>query len=164
MLVIIFRKLGLIKKQASFNSLNDSNIFKLSNIQSKLLLEQLKYAEEFNEHRKEIEEIYDSGIKEDIVFKHSSKSLLLRYPILVKNPNLIKEKLKEKGIIIGRWYTSPVFPLNDEEINTVGYKKGSCKNTEFCCKYIINLPTNIEVTKECARDIVDVVNNFAEHI
>ena len=158
-LIILFRLLGIIKKQASNDTLMFSEPKKLSEIQACLLLNQLGKSEELNKHREKIVNIYHTGIKDELRF-NSINGPLLRYPILISNREEVKEKLKEKGIIGGIWYSSVVFPLMGN-LNLVNYKLGDCPNAEMCAKSIFNLPTNIETTENDVNDIVDVVNTFA---
>ncbi|KUK67159.1 MAG: DegT/DnrJ/eryc1/StrS aminotransferase, partial [candidate division WS6 bacterium 36_33] len=160
-LIILFRNLGLIKKQAKADTMEFSGIKKLSQVQTVLLNNQLKKISNINEKRKKITKFYNTNLKEDFRFKTES-SLLLRYPILLDNKREIKQKLLEKEIIAGNWYSSPVHPLTAEELVKAQYKPGSCPIAEKVGKKILNLPTNVEVTDEDAKEIVEIVNNFAK--
>lgn len=165
LLFVIYKLLGLVKRQASSNSTEFEGIYKLSDVQAKLLDQQLERIEEFNEHRRNISKIYTEGLKESFKFKVIEElSTMLRYPILLQNPEQVKEELRKIKVIAGRWYTTPVFPISMENLHTVGYEKGSCTEAEFCCRNIINLPTNIEVTEDIARNIVWIVNSVGKEI
>ncbi|MGI6484371.1 MAG: DegT/DnrJ/EryC1/StrS family aminotransferase [Candidatus Dojkabacteria bacterium] len=165
LLLVIYRLFGLIKRQASSNSTEFEGIYKLSDVQAKLLDQQLERIEEFNEHRRNISKIYTEGLKESFKFKVIEElSTMLRYPILLQNPEQVKEELRKIKVIAGRWYTTPVFPISIENLHTVGYEKGSCTEAEFCCRNIINLPTNIEVTEDIARNIVWIINSVGKEI
>jgi dTDP-4-amino-4,6-dideoxygalactose transaminase len=160
-LIILFRNLGLIRKQAKANTTEFSGIEKLSQIQAVLLSNQLQKVFKINQKREKICRFYDNNLKEDFRFD-SEGNLLLRYPIFLENKSEIKEKLLEKRIIAGNWYSSPVHPLSKEELGKVDYKVGSCPVAEKAGKNILNLPTNIEVTDENAKEIVEIINNFAK--
>jgi dTDP-4-amino-4,6-dideoxygalactose transaminase len=160
-LIILFRNLGLIKKQAKADTIVFSGIEKLSQVQAVLLSNQLKKVSKINQKREKITEFYDTNLKENFVFK-TEGDLLLRYPILLENRAEVKQKLLEREIIVGNWYSSPVHPLSEEELGKVDYKQGSCPIAERVGKNILNLPTNIEVTEEDAKEIVGIVNNFAK--
>ncbi len=167
LLFVIYKLLGLIKRQASSNSIEFEGIYKLSDVQAKLLDQQLERIEEFNEHRRNVSKIYTEGLKESFKFnieETEEPSVLLRYPILLQNPEQVREELRKIKVISGRWYTTPVFPISIENLHTVGYEKGSCTEAEFCCRNIINLPTNIEVTEDIARNIVWIVNSVGKEI
>lgn len=162
-LILFFRALGLIKKQASQNSLTYTGIYKLSDIQAFLLLPQLSSIKEINNHRSHIFTLFSQGLKEEFRFL-SKYEPLLRYPVLLSNHKQIKEELKLKNIIVGRWYTSPIFPLEWKDLSKVLYTKGSCPVAEYCCENILNLPMNLEVTDEVARDIVWILNSLGKPI
>lgn len=163
-LIILFRSLGIIKKQASENTLQFSEPQKMSNIQATLLLNQIKKAENFNNHRKNIVNIYNTRL--DCTFKFNSNSnILIRYPVLLGNRKEIMSILRKKEIILGRWYSSVVFPLNNpEQLEKVGYIIGSCPNSEFCSNHILNIPTNIEMGKDDVETVIDSINSFAKNI
>jgi len=166
-LIIIYRLLGLIKKQASDSSIEFDGMYKLSDVQAKLLDRQLEKVEELNEHRERIVQIYNSGLKDDFKFNRSVGEhigILLRYPILLQNSEEVREELRKIKVIVGRWYMTPVFPVSMENIINLGYQIGSCIETEFCCRNIINLPTNIEVTEDIAKNIVWVINSVGKAI
>jgi len=160
-LIILFRKLGLIRKQAKANTTEFSGIEKLSQVQAILLGNQLQKVSKINQKREKISQFYDKNLKGNIRF-HSEGGFLLRYPILLENKREIKEKLLEKRIIVGNWYSSPVHPLSQGELEKASYRIGSCPVAEKAGRNILNLPTNIEVTDENAKEIVEIVNNFAK--
>jgi len=151
-LLVWYRLLGKIRKQASSGTVNFEGIHKMSEVQAKLLLTQLESLEKFNINRRRISKIYG---REDV---------LLRYPILVENPSEVKERLREIGVIPGTWYSTPIFPIPWNNLECLGYKMGHCPEVEFCSKHIINLPTNIEVDQEKAKEIMNVINNHAKRI
>lgn len=154
--IILYRFLGKIKKQASADIGNKKDIRKYSNEQASLLLNQLPKIKKFDEHRRIITKVYDETLKTEMKFDNHS-DCLLRYPVLVSNPAEVLAALAKEKIIGGRWYSSVVFPLF-ERFERVGYINASCMKAELCSKYIINLPTNIEVTEEIAKDIARIVN------
>lgn len=160
-LIILFRDLGLIKKQAKADTIEFSGIEKLSEVQAVLLNNQLKKVSKINKNREKITKFYNTNLKEDSRFK-TEGDLLLRYPILLENRAEVKQKLLEREIIAGNWYSSPIHPLSEEELGKVDYKQSSCPVAEKVGKNILNLPTNIEVTEEDAKKIVEIVNNFAK--
>ncbi|KKP63568.1 MAG: DegT/DnrJ/EryC1/StrS aminotransferase [candidate division WS6 bacterium GW2011_GWE1_34_7] len=154
--ILLYRFLGKIKKQASQDLGNQKDIKRYSNHQASLLLNQIPKIRKYDEHREKITSIYDEVLKEDFVFQKHSKCLL-RYPVLLSNPAEVLAALSKEKIIGGRWYSSVVFPLS-ENFERVGYIKASCMKAELCAKYVINLPTGIEVSEEVAKDISRIVN------
>ncbi len=151
-LLLLYRFLGKIKKQASNDTTNFDGIHKMSETQAKLLLCQLEKLKEFNVNRKNISRIYAS----------KENTPMLRYPILVQNRAEVKEKLKNIGVISGNWYTSPIFPIAWDDLACLGYKVGECPETEYCTRHIMNLPTNIEVSEEKAKEILEIVIKYAK--
>lgn len=167
LLFVMYKLAGLIKRQASSNSIEFEGIYKLSGVQAKLLEKQLERIEEFNNHRRNISKIYTEGLKESFKFdteEIEEPSVLLRYPVLLQNPEQVREELRKIKVISGRWYSTPIFPITKENLHTVGYEKGSCTEAEFCCRNIINLPTNIEVTEDIAKNIVSIINSIGKEI
>jgi perosamine synthetase len=159
LLILLFRFLGLIKKQAGVNIEKGCNIKKMSEVQAQLLLRQLEDWEVFNQHRQDIVTIYEDKLKEEYRTSYKKGDTLLRYPVLSEKKNLIRKILREEKVIVGNWYSSPVYPLAWENLSSVGYVKGSCPNVETACKDILNLPTGIEVSKEQAEAITDILNS-----
>lgn len=160
-LIIIFRKLGLIRKQAKVDTIEFTGIEKLSQVQAVLLYNQLEKVSKINKRREKITRLYDTNLKENFRFKTNS-NLLLRYPILLENKAEIKQKLLEKEIIAGNWYSSPVHPLAEEELERVLYRFDSCPVAQRVGKNILNLPTNLELTDEDAKEVIEIINNFAK--
>jgi len=159
-LVILFRKFGLIKQQASENIEPTPTINRISNVQSALLLSQLKKCDSLNNHREAITNIYNEKLRPEIVNKTSTKSLL-RYPILVENPIAVMNVLKRNKYICGRWYNSIVFPMHGN-LDKVGYVGGICPKAESIVSGILNLPTSIDLTKDEAIEIINIVNKNAK--
>ena len=161
-LILYYRERGDIKKQADNSTIYYDGIHKLSHIQASLLLHQLDKLEDLNEHRLILEDIYNKELKKQFRFKKENGSILLRYPVIVNNIEEVREHLKKKKIIIGKWYSTPIFPLEYDELEKVFYKKGLCPNAESCGKKIINLPLSIDTTEEDAKNIVSIINKFAK--
>lgn len=151
-LLLWYRFWGVIKKQASSDTVDFDGIHKMSNVQARLLLTQLKHLSAFNENRKKIADVYGRN------------ETLLRYPLLVENPVEIKQRLREIGVISGNWYTTPVFPITWDKLECLGYRVGECPEVEFCSKHIINLPTNIEVNEDKAKEIKEIIDKYAKVI
>lgn len=161
-LIIVYRMLGLIRKQAGTNTVEGAKIEKMSDIQACLLLNQLKKSNLFNKHREDIVNIYNKYLDKEYRYTSNTK-FLLRYPILLQNTQEIKRRLLELKLISGNWYKNPVHPLTYEskKLTDVNYIVGSCPNAEFLGKQVLNLPTNIEMTSEIAIKVSKIINKFA---
>ena len=73
----------------------------------------------------------------------SEDIILMRFPLLVKDRDLIINKFQKESIEIGNWFRAP---LSSKEIDheTFYYKKGTCEVSENICEKIINLPMLID--------------------
>lgn len=159
-LVIIFRRLGLIKQQASKTVEQTPSMNKISDIQSRLLLNQLPKCSDMNIQRRGIAQIYETQLNESFRGQNT-ESTLIRYPVIVDNPEEVLRILGNNGYICGRWYNSPIFPLHTD-LEEVKYQLGECPTAELLAKKIINLPTNIEVTTNDAERIATIVNEYGK--
>lgn len=159
-LLLLYRFLGFIRKQASSGTVNFTGIQKLSDIQAKLLLKQLESVKELNKHRESIKRVYDSKLNRSLK-NNLASSILLRYPLLVKNPEEVIKELRHIKVIAGRWYSTPVFPISWNNLESVGYRIGTLPETEFVCRHILNLPLNVEMDEECAENVVEILNKVA---
>lgn len=153
-LIILFRSLGLIRQQASTTDFGnpDEDIYKLSIKQKALLSNQLKKIERFSQHRGKITAKYSRLLGQNL------EGSLIRYPVLVDNPTVVKSKLQRIRVIAGNWYNYPVTPRGID-LKKVKYHLGSCPNTEYVIEHIINLPTGINVTERDVERIVKVVED-----
>lgn len=149
--IMISRWLGITKQQALVNLEQEIVPIRMSDIQYVLLENQIKKLDELNSHRQDILKIYDE----------KSNDLLIRYPILVENPESILSLLSQERYLCGRWYNSIVFPIKDQK--AVEYMEGSCPTAEYVVKHIINLPLDIDITKSDAKEIWGIVSKFLIH-
>ncbi|MFH1547457.1 MAG: DegT/DnrJ/EryC1/StrS family aminotransferase [bacterium] len=149
MLIVLFRILGLLKSQADPGAVDfeKPEIYKLSNAQSEILVNQLDKLEEFTEHRKKITNIYESKYK-----KGWDDLPLLRYPVSSEKPEVLVSNLKKNKIIPGNWYNNPIYPKSSD-LALFDYFEGSCPNAEILSKRIVNLPTSINVSENEAKRI-----------
>ncbi len=130
-------------------------------------LNQLKKFEKLSKHRIEIAKVYLdylSGLDESILkefgieyfYKDLENSSWLRFPLIVKKPEEVLNRLKKNGIFLGNWYNS-VIHGKGVELESLGYKFGSCSNAEVYAKKSINLPTHIGIDKKEAEKIMDLI-------
>ncbi len=149
--IMVSRWLGITKQQASENLENVIMPTQMSDVQYTLLDNQIKKLNELNSHRRDILKIYDER----------STELLIRYPVLVENPDLVLNQLSQNRYLCGRWYSSIVFPVKGSK--TVSYMEGSCPAAEYIVKHIINLPLDMDVTEQEAINIKNIVSKFLIH-
>lgn len=103
-----------------------------------LLSHQLDKYERIQRNRASICSIYQKRLQKRLQVTGG----LLRFPLLVKNPQTIIQKAAKKNIYLGSWYNQVVAPQSID-FTKMHYPKGSCPRGEELCKKIINLPTNI---------------------
>jgi dTDP-4-amino-4,6-dideoxygalactose transaminase len=151
-LIILFRFLGLTKEQASKEDFGNPNtdVYRLSLKQKYLLRNQLEKIDRFTEHRKNITAKYSRLLNKDL------EGSLMRYPVAVDYPYIVKNKLQKEEVIIGNWYNYPVIPKGID-LKRIQYHVGSCPNTEYIMEHMINLPTSMDVTEKDVERIVDLV-------
>ncbi len=121
-----------------------------------LLINQFQRFKSIQKQRKEIVNFYEKTFKNQSQLKLYNQSLI-RYPLLVKNPSKIIEKMAKKGVFLGSWYNWPIAPYGFP-LEKVGYRWGSCPQAEKICKKIINLPTNVDIKQ--AKKIIKLLKNF----
>jgi hypothetical protein len=155
-LVILFRFLGLIKQQASKDNFGNphKDVYKLSLKQKHLLKNQLNKIDRFSERRKNITEKYSRLLDTDL------KGSLLRYPLAVDDPSVVRLNLQMVDVIAGNWYNYPIIPRGID-LKKLQYHIGTCPNTEYIMEHMINLPTGIDVDK---RDVEKIVNIVKGHL
>ncbi|MBN1915727.1 aminotransferase class I/II-fold pyridoxal phosphate-dependent enzyme [Candidatus Dojkabacteria bacterium] len=130
---------------------------------AKLGLNQMKKLEKYNKHRKQIGNLYFEKLSKiassEIIYyypKKMSECSLLRYPILVKNPDLIHAKAKKNRIILGNWYER-MFHIPVENLELIGYKKETAKNAEWVARHIINLPIYWAINEKSVIAISQII-------
>ncbi len=119
-----------------------------------LLCVQLRKLDRYNAHRKEIAAYYEHELRTQptiTLLTYTDGSIFLRFPILVKNPDVLMSNAKRQGILLGNWYRNTIDPVG-VDFASIGYEVGSCPHAENISKQIINLPTRI--TMEEAKRVV----------
>jgi len=140
---------------------------KLPNALAILALNQLKKLERFNEHRREIAKFYENELKNTKFVSPLAKSwenitpTFMRYPILVDfdTEQILQEARKRKIYLDDGWRKTPIFPP-DTKIDKMKYILGSCPKVEEIAKKILNLPTHINISKEDAKKIIELLKNL----
>lgn len=111
---------------------------KYPNALAGLLTNQLSKLDTLMHKRRQVAQYYEN--------KTVVGATYLRYPKLVNNPQVLRERAKHSGILLGNWYHHIIDPkgVNYED---VGYIRGSCPKAEYAAAHIINLPTTIPLEK-----------------
>ncbi len=120
-----------------------------------LALLQLKTLDEQLTHRQLIARTYAQYFPAE----HLEANVALRFPIGVKHPDSLAQKLaKEKIYLSDRWYREAV---DSGSLHlTSRYVAGSCPAAETLAKYIFNLPTHLGISVQDAQRIAVTVKKI----
>lgn len=168
---LFFSKVGVIQKATSEGEKKEGKLPKharscLPNALARVAFNQLHKIEEVNNKKREIMHIYVKRLEKlslDEVdlpeWKEGKNFFPIRFPLLVKRRDKLVEFSKEKGILLGDWYDTPIAP-KDIDLVKSGYKQGSCPNAEDVCENIVNLPLHVNMTEEDALKVIAVIRDF----
>jgi len=114
-------------------------------------------------HRKKIGKLYYSLLSdlESISIPFVPKNLdvyYCRFPIIVKDKQLLLKIARLKHFEISSWYDSPVHPLKGDQLMDVEYINNSCPNVERLCASIVSLPVNNRVTEKNVRKLSEFLH------
>jgi dTDP-4-amino-4,6-dideoxygalactose transaminase len=137
---------------------------KLCNAMAKIALIQLAELGNFNKKRRAVAEHYFKHLKigQKINPVEFPGAIFLRYPVQIKDTDKVLKVAKDRGIILGDWYNTPVAPVGIDEKKS-GYKRGECFNCEKTNARVINLPTHHSLREKDLEKIVQIVNQYAEN-
>lgn len=122
---------------------------KYPNALAMLLVNQLKKLDKYNLMRRQTAKFYRESfcaVKNIELPKIREGSIYLRYPLLAKDLDQMRQIARRSGIILGNWYHNIIDPKG-VDYEAVGYKKGSCPKAEKYASRIINLPTRISLSE-----------------
>lgn len=133
---------------------------KFPNSLAKILLDKLNILNDVISHQKEIASLYNHKISNPNIIKPewSDDSIWLRYTILVDDPARLHKMAKDKNIILGNWYDSPV-AASSIDLELLDYKTGTCPNDERLSRQCLNLPTDINISLNEVDRIVNIINS-----
>ena len=135
----------------------------MPNALAELALGQLDRLEEFEKKRKEIIGIYQRELMTGRILKqvqNDDKNVpLLRYSILVENPDELRKFAKKRDIILGNWYSNVIDPKGTD-FGKIGYQKGSCPAAEEIAGKIVNLPTYPRMSQKDAMMVVGIIKEY----
>jgi dTDP-4-amino-4,6-dideoxygalactose transaminase len=129
---------------------------KLPNALAVLALHQFNKLALINQKRRSIALIYHQQLQARL-FKPGS--IYLRFPLLVKKPEILIKKLAKKNVLLGDWYR-PVIAPKGVDFKKVGYRPGSCPNAEAASQQIVNLPTHPKMPLQDAEKIVKLIKDY----
>lgn len=130
---------------------------KLPQALAHIAVHQIDAIDQKNAHRQSIAALYRSQLHNKNGMIKDEQSIMLRYPLLVDDPHVIKKRAKQSHIILGNWYNNVIAPA-DIDMTATGYQSGSCPKAEEIAARIINLPTNQFIDEASAAIIANIVN------
>lgn len=77
----------------------------------------------------------------NISSKDANNNALIRFPILLKNNKAFLDILNSNRIEAGTWFNQPVSCRGGDQV-LYDYDIGSCANSEYIAKHMVNLPTH----------------------
>lgn len=131
-----------------------NNLQMPSDFQWQILDLQLKSFSEYSNLNLNVTKKYISTLKNFGINYDELNTYMIRFPLLISNPQKMLNYFSEFDIEIGRWFSKPISSslVSSESFN---YKLGSCPVAEKVCKHIVNLPTN---SKLRVKDIQNINN------
>jgi dTDP-4-amino-4,6-dideoxygalactose transaminase len=161
-------KLGLYVESTTKQEMEgirpDSYPVRLSNIQAKLGLSQLKGLQKNIEHRYKIAKLYQGWLKthgyevpadDDDLYKPS----YIRYWFLTADKEGLKHYFSRHNIRLGGWFDCPIHPKGTA-LNNVFYEEGSCSNSEYVIDRNVNLPTHLRVREDDVARILQLLARY----
>lgn len=116
---------------------------------ARLMVEQLRRADELARQRAEIVALYDraAGVGRPA-------EPLSRYPMVVSNLDELDEELRKIGWVLGgRWFEAPLHPAGTDP-SAFGYEVPPDSTAVRLSRSVINLPTHRLVTTADARELI----------
>jgi UDP-2-acetamido-2-deoxy-ribo-hexuluronate aminotransferase len=138
---------------------------RLDSIQAAVLIEKLKFLDEYNRNRREVADTYDKAFLDmdeiEIPFRDSkSTHVFHQYTLKVKNGkrDMLKAYLKEKGIPSMIYYPMPLH--HQKAFSPISRLSGNLKVSEKLCSEVLSLPIHTEIKNEELSFIIENVKGF----
>lgn len=124
------------EKSGKYDSFTD---YKYTSPLALLMLLQLRKYDKTRTERKNSVESYKALLKEKLLV---SNAPLIRFPFRVNDRKALIRYMSKKNVYLGSWYDQVIGPRG-LDIESLGYRMGSCPVAEEISKDIVNLPTLI---------------------
>jgi len=166
-LLVLFQSLRIMSKAVHWKEKRGDipSYFpkRMPNALAILALNQFKKLDKFNNHRKEIANLYFQELKSSSFLlpriNENTQPVFLRFSVRHLRAHQIIRKAWDNNLLIGDWYTSSIAP-DDTKMEKVGYIKESCPNAEKLAQETLNLPTHINISKEKALKIINFLKEY----
>jgi dTDP-4-amino-4,6-dideoxygalactose transaminase len=82
---------------------------------------------------------------------------MLRYPVPTSHKSEVLKESRRQKLDIAAWYTSPVAPLQGDDLAKVDYKIGSCPKAENMIKQFVYLPTGLLFNEQSLENMLRII-------
>jgi perosamine synthetase len=106
------------------------------------------------------QEVLNSHGREAVIPGALGGVRLIRFPLLVNDPNRFMRYFADVGIEVGRWFSQPVSCRGD--MGRYGYRTGSCPNAELAGAHIVNLPMHNRLTAADAALVAETLDRYLQ--
>lgn len=116
------------------------------------------------EHRRMVAAHYDAELRRAgwAIVARDEATVLLRYPILVRNKEKLLHTARQARIELGTWFETPLHPTPLGQHAMFGYTLGQCPNAEAIAERIVNLPLHRRVTADEADRVLEFFLKHAD--
>ncbi len=154
-----FRKFKLAPAEISLDKKNGKRLnqfkTKMPNAFALIGFNQIRKLVRLNDHRRQLGQIYlNQGLLPFGDYSIEANFYYLRYPITLNEPKKIIAVMRSRGVYLGDWYQSVLFPLI-KRFDRFNYYYGDAPRAETLSRLIYNLPTNILTRQDQAYFLVD---------
>jgi perosamine synthetase len=81
-----------------------------------------------------------------------------RFPLFVANKQEVIAAASRANLEVAEWFSTPVHPLDGQELNAVHYRPGSCPVAENAARHILSLPVHPKVTPRFQAAVTELIN------
>jgi len=150
---------------AEFNPMMADDFFKkMSSIQARSGIRQLKKIDKNIAHRKAMGKLYDQlltakGWPVRQYDKKMQEPVLVRYPVRIAEKQKALEEAARCGIELGSWFECPLHPI-ETPIEKYDYQTGMCPQAEKASREVVNLPLHPRASERTVKRTVDFITKF----
>ncbi|MFC1790689.1 peptidoglycan bridge formation glycyltransferase FemA/FemB family protein [Patescibacteria group bacterium] len=166
--LVIFQKLKVLsfpvtnsEKQGLFP---DKMRRRLPNALAKLALSQLKRLPQFNLQRQKMIQLYQRELQSlpitQPVSIHEGRTVpLLRFSILVDDPQSLYQFAKKNNILFNNWYYPAISPPGVDYFR-IDYSPQLCPQAELASKRVVNLPVGPNMDEQKVSKVIAIIKRF----
>jgi perosamine synthetase len=101
----------------------------------------------------------DDGGHADVSGPRADGVHLLRFPLLVDDPQGLCAWASRHGFELGRWFDAPVAPMPDRPLE-INYSWGQCPQAEKTARRVVNLPLHLRMTDADVERLIAVLDSY----